>query len=830
MDVQGACLTTALLLNTLYLSVVPIPNFNESLLGVHAFNLSCVDVHLGGVGASWLANTSYAGTTDGGAFRCRANVTAHAYSGVVWANVSVRPSEVRLTRTAASLPDSSLQCLTGASKVDACSMDAAVEAFYAEPPDPLIDLVLSRLRESMNQHLSDYVCKVLVPRVQAAMMNNTFPFQPPPTDSGERTMIDVTASPLLRAAMTIARRLNISGTVFTTEAQRRRVSVGVFLRGPPQARYAGAVVPALPWQSAVDWAQGLVDAYVEHAVPHPFPVYGLPEGAIDLVAEWNASVPVRLEFDVDFGIASSADNWVALYRDAGVSIANLRVQWGTDGLGTLTSLEIAPQVEALLNSRLAALLRSRSNSSSSSSSSSSDSSSSNDGGDVVRLSMGKNAVVHDAPLVLPLLAIGVVGCVAGALVVARNLRLHATQPVLCMATGSPISPLRLVAEDACLIGGALLCALLFAASNTMTGATVVLGDELHTYAFSLWNTVTDLWQAGLIPLSVCVFVFSGVYPYVKLVSLAAFTVCAHRPESRALAVIDYLGKLSLIDTFALMVMVSGLEIPYVADVVIHRSFYLFLSATILSIALGNYATQLWRAGTSLRCEGHGSTAGGGGGGYVAVAAEDVGDAAAPLNPPPVGTLLPRSSPGAVPRAHFVVDGQSPWRRRAAACVTHAPALALLACSVPAWLLPSLRYRIGGFARLLTPDSKALSLSTLSTLNGRRDAQAVHVVALFTILVAPVLYVALYPRCAFLASWCAADVLVIACVAGLLQLHQFVTFVLGDGMNDVYTARATLLWPMLLVAAGALLVWGYIARTIRGGGRPCTDPTRATSPA
>ena len=93
--------------------------------------------------------------------------------------------------------------------------------------------------------------------------------------------------------------------------------------------------------------------------------------------------------------------------------------------------------------------------------------------------------------------------------------------------------------------------------------------------------------------------------------------------------------------------------------------------------------------------------------------------------------------------------------------------------------------------------------------------SIFAVSLFTILVAPSLFALMPRRGRFLASWCAADVFVVACVAGLLQLHQFITFVLGEGMDDIYTAHATLQWPMLPLAVASLVVWYLIIKDVVG---------------
>ncbi|KAI5685636.1 Paraquatinducible protein A [Leishmania braziliensis] len=798
------CLTTALLLSTLNLTSVPIPSFNESLLGVHAFNLTCFDVYLRGLGTNWTGTTSYLGTTEGGTFSCRTNLTALSYAGTVLADVAVYPSKVELTRTVED-PMSEFTCITNASSVTACNVNISLLSLRADPPSGLIDLLLREAQTYMKSHLTDYVCKVMVPRLQSSILNQTYPYTPEPRPEN-RTAIAVTDSPFMRAVMNILNRVDVAGLQFFVRSQQSRINVVIYHPGGTNIGYAGNFVPSPLGESALDWGQRLVDAYILGDAPHPFPLYGLPGMIGDALVQLNTSKTLFASLDVDFSIAASANNWVTIYLTPGVSIANLRIQAPGDGLGSLLTHELSPVLENVINAKLARVLAAFAGNVSSGVSNS------NTTNNTVTFFFGEDTHVRDSPLMVPLICVGAVGALVGGLLVYRNVRQHRNKPVLSSATGTPLSTFRIVAEDVFLVGGVLLCVLLFTASNTMTGATVVLGSEMRTYAFSLSNTITDLWQAGLIPLSICVLVFSGVYPYVKMLSIVGFTVWAHRPTSRILRLIDCLGKLSLIDTFALMVMVSGLDIPNIADVRIHLSFYLFMYATLLSIAIGNYAALLWRAGTTLRNEG------------ISVANTSSNSTFAEDAEPMAVSSVVQSRQDMIPIDHTMspVDDamqlrsgeNSVSRRRQVAryffCI---PSLFMFACSIPAWVLPSFRYQIGGFARLLTPVSKSLSLWILSSLGNRSDAYDILLVAFFTILIAPCLYVALYPKCRFLASWCGADVLVLACVIGLMQLQQFVRFVLGEEVGIFYTAHASLLWPMFLLSAASVLVWVYIVRDI-----------------
>jgi uncharacterized paraquat-inducible protein A len=40
-------------------------------------------------------------------------------------------------------------------------------------------------------------------------------------------------------------------------------------------------------------------------------------------------------------------------------------------------------------------------------------------------------------------------------------------------------------------------------------------------SFSLGNSIADMWNAGIYPLALLIAIFSGVWPYIKLVTMLA---------------------------------------------------------------------------------------------------------------------------------------------------------------------------------------------------------------------------------------------------------------------------------------------------------------------
>lgn len=154
---------------------------------------------------------------------------------------------------------------------------------------------------------------------------------------------------------------------------------------------------------------------------------------------------------------------------------------------------------------------------------------------------------------------------------------------------------------------------LFIASNTSLGASVYLLVKTPTgttqfpslFNFSLGNSVRDMWNAKVYALSILIALFSGVWPYTKLVLMiicwcVPAGILSIRRRGHILIMLDAMGKWSLIDTFVLMMMMVAFHfsltppvsnftpdgtISFEAYVEPHFGFYSFLVATMLSLVL-----------------------------------------------------------------------------------------------------------------------------------------------------------------------------------------------------------------------------------------------------
>ena len=105
---------------------------------------------------------------------------------------------------------------------------------------------------------------------------------------------------------------------------------------------------------------------------------------------------------------------------------------------------------------------------------------------------------------------------------------------------------------------------------------------------SLWETASGLLLQSEILLFVIVAGFSMVFPAVKL--LAAGWVWARVDAtspggSRAVRLMEALGRWSMIDVFVVALIVVAVKVSLVTDVGVHSGVYVFAAAAALSIAL-----------------------------------------------------------------------------------------------------------------------------------------------------------------------------------------------------------------------------------------------------
>jgi len=169
-----------------------------------------------------------------------------------------------------------------------------------------------------------------------------------------------------------------------------------------------------------------------------------------------------------------------------------------------------------------------------------------------------------------------------------------------------------------------MTSMLFLASNLSVGATLSVRAVKHdvgfpdsdadiflpeVFAFSLGDTVSNMWKAGVRGLSLLILLFSGVWPYVKIVAMwMSWCLPGLDPHTRGrlLKNLDAFGKWSLIDAFVMLLfmVLFHFEITTSTNVAgfgaltvsVHpqMGFFVFLLATVLSMILGHVTTAYHR--------------------------------------------------------------------------------------------------------------------------------------------------------------------------------------------------------------------------------------------
>ena len=184
-------------------------------------------------------------------------------------------------------------------------------------------------------------------------------------------------------------------------------------------------------------------------------------------------------------------------------------------------------------------------------------------------------------------------------------------------------------------------ALMYLSGNINVGASVFVNVNFADLAvplpslfdFSLGNSIRDMWSAQVYPLALLILLFSGVWPYVKLVMMFTCWVmppsfrwsrrCCRCCRGRVLGVarrgmwlqaLDALGKWSLIDTFVLVMMMVAFRFHIqnqitwswitflpdnflVVDVIVEPNWgiYAFIIATVVSLISTHVVIAFHRA-------------------------------------------------------------------------------------------------------------------------------------------------------------------------------------------------------------------------------------------
>ncbi|CAK0831899.1 unnamed protein product [Prorocentrum cordatum] len=197
----------------------------------------------------------------------------------------------------------------------------------------------------------------------------------------------------------------------------------------------------------------------------------------------------------------------------------------------------------------------------------------------------------------------------------------------CLALHPSVSRMMLVSFPLLIAGNILL----MVESNSGVGTSVLISIRANDEQvvrlpslkdFTLMGSIEDMWNGGAYPLAVLIAFFSGVWPYVKLLTmllcwLAPTSVLSVHGRQTALEWLDFLGKWSMVDAFVMVLFmvafkfdlsIAGQAPQVISDVFDEFGgsarllvyvqplwgFFLFIGATIGSMVLGHLMTMVHR--------------------------------------------------------------------------------------------------------------------------------------------------------------------------------------------------------------------------------------------
>ncbi|KAH3756102.1 Paraquat-inducible protein A [Pelomyxa schiedti] len=361
----------------------------------------------------------------------------------------------------------------------------------------------------------------------------------------------------------------------------------------------------------------------------------------------------------------------------------------------------------------------------------------------------------------------------------------------------------------------MLTAVMLISGNTSGGAQVILVVVTSTkriisfdpiFIFTLGNSIRDMWEAGIWPLSLLIAVFSGAWPYLKLLLMfggwiAPAWILSVKRRELLLMILDALGKWSLIDSYVMILTLVGfnlkIEMPvhetemyepsgdFVIEVVVEPlyGFTIYILATAVSLTLSHIIVALHRysEGTAKSSEPQGKDG----------------------NPPSACnalcvTALPSRSIRA--RVAFAVT--------VGVLITFALVLLLMGI-----IYPSFKYVFGGAVgwfltatgQPIEAEYSVLSLTRAiprSTCGLKMAATRViqvvfattsifaplgHLVSLVILWFMPMSVRAQrgwYTLCEVLNAWSSIDVFIVAIITALLEIQQFAQFIVAGPCGGV----------------------------------------------
>jgi len=113
-------------------------------------------------------------------------------------------------------------------------------------------------------------------------------------------------------------------------------------------------------------------------------------------------------------------------------------------------------------------------------------------------------------------------------------------------------------------------------------------------SYSVWTGIVALWHQHEYLLAIVLFLFSLLFPFAKLITLAAlwWVKLDEIQRVRLLQWLELLGKWSMLDVFAVAIMIVLVKLGPLADIQPRSGVYFFAAAILSSMLTTRYVSYL----------------------------------------------------------------------------------------------------------------------------------------------------------------------------------------------------------------------------------------------
>ncbi|KAH8618665.1 hypothetical protein ERJ75_000243600 [Trypanosoma vivax] len=736
--------------SSILLSTLELPFLERRFVVADIRNVTCEKIEIGS--GAVVANSS----TWRLGIRQPINVACSSIVGIgvatfnVSLDLTVDPSEISFET------GSDEQCWITRHFSEACSVNAKINTLSAVPRDSFMDKVLDVVRRVVNGNLGSLVCGVGLSSFEDALLNNTvIPPKPLPapvngfTPVGSAAVVQGLLTAVQNMSPVTGFQLNASVESNTTLNFKARLIQDVnYTFGPieQQGTTMQSVLKVLNILSAT-------------LIPGSYVDKMLKRGRIFFNGSLAANLPKNLSVSVDVSLidlrCDESNRSCTLPCKGDIAVQNIRSQ-GKGEWSTLFTNYVGPLTAPFANEILSAVT-------------------------LPLCSEGEERFIlpewaPDAQNIPPV-ALCIGGAVGAVIILVFGIILTAYRSRRTMVEASaesvPVVPHVTITEQSALLFLTVASALCLLWSNSTTMAALAVGGTSNFVVFSLVETAKLFWKSSHLIAVLTTYV--TVHPYLVLFCILVHLLILQR-SSRLLRMVCHSTKISFVYVFALVIMGTGLEVAGVVSLKIFPGMYVFILAIILTNLTAHYALCLWDREATIS------------------------------KPPELQSYEPTFDESAFSNEQEAVD-ESKDDKPAERCSFVKMLLRMLngmfvcACLVMMWVVACLHFEVGGVSTLILPKGRLMSMMDLTA-----DSMILRVVFMILAVVFPVTHALLFPKWTTTVLWCAADILLLACLSALLGLEWFVELIIGPNAKLMYNARVMFLKPMYLLFVAVFWHW------------------------